>query len=73
MYKGGRHSNYDITVIYEEIVKISNVYMYKIQKSQLGRQAEEDSTIAKPTNIRRCTSEFTASITIPYLQNNHLH
>jgi hypothetical protein len=33
MYRGGIHGNYDITVIYEEIVKISNVYMYKVQKS----------------------------------------
>jgi len=73
MYRGGRHGNYDITVIYEEIEKISNVYMYKVQKSQLGRQAGEGLTIAKPTNIRRCTPGFTASITIPYLQNNHLH
>ncbi len=73
MYRGGRHGNYDITVIYEEIEKISNVYMYKVQKSQLGRQAGEDLTIAKPTNIRRCTPGFTASITIPYFQNNHLH
>ena len=29
--------------------------------------------MAKPTNIRRCTPGFTASITIPYFQNNHLH
>ena len=73
MYRGGRNGNYNMIVIYEEIVQISNVYMYKVQKSQLGRQAREDSTIAKPTNIRRCTLGFTVSITIPYLQNNHLH
>jgi hypothetical protein len=73
MYRGGIHGNYDITVIYEEIVKISNIYMYKVQKSHPRRQAGEGSTIAKPTNIRRCTPEFTASITIPYFRNNHLH
>ena len=73
MYRGGIHGNYDITVIYEEIEKISNVYMYKVQKSQLGRQAGEDLTIAKSTNIRRCIPEFIASITIPYFRNNHLH
>ena len=73
MYRGGIHGNYDITVIYEEIEKISNVYMYKVQKSQLDRQVGEDLTIAKSTNIRRCTFRFTASITIPYFRNNHLH
>ena len=30
MYRGGIHGNYDITVIYEEVKKTSNVYMYKV-------------------------------------------
>ena len=73
MYRGGIHGNYDITVIYEESDGISNIYMYKVQKSQLGRQAGEDLTIAKPTNIRRCTPDSPRQLPSHYFQNNHLH